>query len=62
MRYLAVNTEGYVVNIIVWDGTTPYIHPEITLYNCDVFPEVTYGWQYVNGVWIPPPTSEEEII
>lgn len=62
MRYLAVNKKGYVVNIIVWDGITPYFDSEITLYKCSDFPEVTYGWQYVNGIWIPPPIPEEKNI
>lgn len=54
MRYLATNIEGYVINIVIWDGITPYEHSGITLYKCSDYPEVTYGWQYVDGEWYPP--------
>lgn len=62
MRYLATNIEGYVINIIEWDGVTPYHPIGITLYKCIDYPEVTYGWQYVDGEWIPPePTNIDEV-
>lgn len=61
MKYLELNADGVVVNIVVWDGVAPY-HPVgvAQLLLCDQHPNASYGWKLVNGEWIAPeePTAE----
>jgi hypothetical protein len=68
MRWLEVNPEGVVINIIVWDGVTPYTPAGVAqLLPCDDNPGVSYGWKIVDGMWeVPlpvevPPVEEPEI-
>lgn len=56
MRYLELNNDGYVINIIIWDGVTPY-DAGYTLVSCDDAPNARFGWRLVDGQWIEP---EEE--
>jgi hypothetical protein len=60
MRYLVINAQGYVENIIIWDGVSPYSEPNKTLLLESNAPTgTTFGWQLVNGEWIAPPVVEE---
>ena len=62
MRYLELNAQGVVVNIVVWDGITHYEPAGITqLLPCDQHPGVSFGWTKIEGGWQAPPeeaTSE----
>lgn len=59
MRYLELDTNGRVINIIIWDGITPY-DPGYTLIPCTDAPHATYGWQLIDGQWVAPPAAEEQ--
>ena len=39
MRYLELNTQGVVTNIVVWDGVTPYIPQGVS----ELLPDVVGG-------------------
>jgi hypothetical protein len=55
MRYLELNAEGVVINIVVWDGVSPYAPAGIAqLLPCNEHPGVSYGWRKVDGGWIEP--------
>jgi hypothetical protein len=54
MRYLEVNADSVVVNIVVWDGVAAYEPAGVSLVACDDAPGVSYGWRKVDGQWIPP--------
>lgn len=63
MRYALVDTQSnLVVNIIDWDGTSPYTPPNKEL-PVLVNNEVQIGWSYIDGNFIaptpppPPPTD-----
>jgi hypothetical protein len=61
MRYLELNAEGVVKNIVVWDGVTPYAPEGVSeLLPCDEHPGVSYGWRKVDGGWEAPPEPEPE--
>lgn len=61
MRWLELNAEGVVINIVVWDGVTPYAPADVTqLLRCDENPGVSYGWRIVDGGWQAPPPPPEE--
>lgn len=53
-RYLEINGEGYVVNIIEWDGLSPYAPAGVVLVAHDDYPQTAIGWQLVNGEWTAP--------
>jgi hypothetical protein len=53
-KWLELNSEGIVVNMIVWDGTQPYFPKEFILFPCSEYPEVSYGWKLVDNQFIPP--------
>lgn len=53
-RYLELNAEGFVVNIIIWDGMEPYETGNGSLLRCDEHPNATFGWQYDGINWIAP--------
>jgi len=61
--WLELNAQGYVVNIIKWDGVTEYNPLGMTLMSKEQNPQATYGWQYLDGQWIEPAPVEapEEI-
>ena len=60
MRYLVINEQGYVENIIIWDGVSRYNPKNKTLLLESEAPTgATFGWQKVDGEWIPVPVVEE---
>ncbi len=60
MRYLIINEQGYVENIVIWDGVSPYNPKNKTLLLQSEAPVgVTFGWQKLDGEWIAPPVVEE---
>lgn len=59
MRYLELDTDGRVINVIIWDGTTPY-DSGYTLIPCADAPHATYGWQLIDGTWTAPPADPSE--
>jgi hypothetical protein len=60
MRYLVLDNDGFVINIIVWDGVS-----KIPTRNQNVVLEsnapigATFGWQLVNNEWIALPVIEQ---
>ena len=59
--WLELNADGVVVNMIVWDGVSPYNPPGVAqLLKCDENPGVSYGWRIVDGVWVAPEESVVE--
>jgi hypothetical protein len=62
MRWLEINAEGVVTNIIVWDGVTPYTPEGVAqLLPCDDNPGVGFGWKIVEGMWEPPVVEEPSV-
>ena len=68
MRYLELNSIGEVVNIVIWDGVSPYSPEGISqLLPCDEHPGISFGWQLVHGEWVDlrpkpePETTETEV-
>jgi hypothetical protein len=60
MRYLAVNEEGKVVNIIIWDGVSKYNPKGLTLIAESSVPQgVSFNWTLNNGEWIEPVIVEQ---
>lgn len=64
MRYLELNKNNIVINIIIWDGISPYT-TEGHLLLADENPGVSFGWKLENNEWIAPeekiePESESE--
>jgi hypothetical protein len=49
MRYAQINN-NIVVNIITWDGTSPYPNADLVL----ITGHCGLGWSYVNGQFCPP--------
>ena len=61
MKWLELNAEGVVVNIVVWDGVSEYAPQGVAqLLRCDDHPGVSFGWQKVEGGWIEPLQPESE--
>jgi hypothetical protein len=61
MRYLVINEQGFVENIIIWDGVSRYSPKNKTLLSESEAPAgATFGWQKVNNEWIPAPQISEE--
>lgn len=55
MKYLELNAEGVVTNIIIWDGVSPYEPPGVAqLLPCSQHPGVGYGWKRVANNWQAP--------
>lgn len=60
MKYLELNADGVVINIVLWDGIEEYAPPGVAeLLPCEDNPGVSFGWQLVNGEWIAP---AEEVV
>lgn len=59
-RYLELNSDGLVINIIVWDGESPYNPEGHTLMLCDDHPSVSFGWTFDGDNWVAPPEPEVE--
>ena len=51
MRYLIINTDGLIVNVIIWDGISPYTPDNgSTLLPTDQAPQgAGVGWAFING-------------
>ena len=59
MRWLELNVEGVVTNIVVWDGVSPYTPAGVAqLLPCDDNVGVSYGWKIVDGMWEAPVVNE----
>ena len=55
MRWLELNAEGVVINVVVWDGVSTYAPQGVAqLLPCSEHPGVSFGWKLVNGEWIQP--------
>lgn len=61
-RYLKLNADGLVVNIIVWDGVSPYNTEGHTLLSCDEHPQASFGWTLDGDNWIAPIVVESDIV
>lgn len=62
MRWLELNAEGVVINIVVWDGVTPYTPAGVAqLLPCDDNPGVSFGWKIVDGMWEAPIVEEPPV-
>ncbi len=62
MRYLELNADGVVVNVCVWDGSTPYSPAGVAqLLPCADNLGVSFGWALIDGVWQAPIVEEQEI-
>lgn len=58
MRWLELNADGVVMNIVVWDGVKPYAPARVAqLLPCDENPGVSFGWRLVTDEWIAPLTE-----
>ena len=60
MRYLEINTAGRIVNIIEWDGVSPYAPEGITLVPHAEHPETAIGWTLIDGTWTAPQPVETD--
>jgi hypothetical protein len=59
VRYLLIDTEGLVVNVIIWDGVSRFNWRDKTpILESDAPLGVTRGWKYINGEWINPRPQE----
>lgn len=59
-RYLELDANGVVVNIVVWDGASPYNPEGITLLPCNQNPNATFGWKFDGSNWIAPSETEDK--
>lgn len=54
-NYVIVDVSGNVINVILWDGQSPYQAPD----NCTIIiagdSGVGIGWTYANGEFLAPP-------
>lgn len=61
-RYLEIDSAGKVVNVIVWDGQTPYDPDGLTLLNINDAPKgCDIGWQLIDDVWVAPSVQEDSV-
>lgn len=58
MRYLEINAAGRIVNIVEWDGVSPYAPDGITLVPHAEHPHTAIGWTLIDDEWVAPPTPE----
>jgi len=60
MRYLVLDAEGLVVNVVIWDGVSRFRWRDRTpMLESDAPVGVRMGWKHVDGEWIAPPKPEE---
>lgn len=59
-KYLELNSDGLVINIVVWDGESPYNPDGHTILLCDDHPQASFGWTFDGDNWIAPPEPEVE--
>lgn len=59
MTYAVVNSSNLVINIILWDGQSPWFPPDgcVAIKIPENVP-VTIGWSYIDGQFVPPPEPE----
>lgn len=51
----ALLKDGFVKNIILWDGISEYIaEKDIEIISIHEFQYVDIGWEFSNGEWNPP--------
>ena len=61
MRYALVDSDGLVVNAIVWDGETEYNAPDgLAVVAVPDGVGGGPGWTYDGTDWIAPPPVEDE--
>lgn len=61
MRWLGLNAEGVVTNIVVWDGVTPYAPNGVSeMLACADNPGVSFGWRKIDGEWFAPEVEDVE--
>jgi hypothetical protein len=62
MRYALVDSDGLVVNAIVWDGEVDYTPADgLAVVAVPDGVGAGPGWTYDGSDWIAPPPSEEDI-
>ena len=55
-RYAIVReADGFVVNVTVWDGITPWNDLADGLAAMECPAQVCPGWSFIDGEWIAPP-------
>lgn len=56
MNYAVVDATNFVINIIVWDGESPW-QPPVDCTAVQIPPDSAagIGWNYVDGKFVPPP-------
>jgi hypothetical protein len=47
--------DGWVWNVCVWDGVTPWNHLPPGIQEMECPEEVSPGWFFADGNWTPPP-------
>jgi len=57
MRYVVINPEGVIENIVLWDGITEWEHPKG--YSCIKDDNFNIGGTLVNGVYTSPNREED---
>ena len=58
--YAVVDSEGIVVNTVLWDGKSEWEKPyEMELILCDSTSDCFIGGEYKDGVFWPPATREQ---
>ncbi len=58
-RYALVQQQnGNVQNTCVWDGLTPWSNLDEGIFYLECPENVSPGWHYVNGEWVPPEPTE----
>ena len=61
MRYALVNTDGLVVNAIVWDGQTEYTPADgLTVVAIPDGVGAGPGWTFDGTNWIAPPPDPDD--
>ena len=51
---LVRSPDGWVVNVCVWDGVTPWNDLPTNVNAIECPEEVSPGWSYSGGAWNPP--------
>jgi hypothetical protein len=56
MNYAIIDETGLVVNVVLWDGKTPWVPP--AGYIALPLLEASIGWTFANGQFIAPSDTE----
>ena len=63
MRYALVDSDGLVVNAIVWDGQTDYTPADgLTVVAIPDGVRAGPGWTHDGTNWVAPPAEDEELV